>query len=300
MKVLITGATGWLGQAALQAVKKIFPEVSKNDLYLYASRERLHSDPSYGVVKINELTSSKNLPQNLDLFVALALKTRDYAQKMGKYEYLEINEKLIHKHIELLESTNPKNVVLISSGVVSKFFEGTGALDSYTEIKLLEEKLFNEFAKKTNAKLIVLRLWGATGELMTEPLKYAIGNLIYQAETSDQIVIDSEFEVYRRYIDATQMFEVLIHALQKNVSATLNSGGVTVEIGALAELISSKHKKTKRIVRHLDLTREPDLYIPTDSDFDNLANSLGISILGLQDQVALTTKSVKQAMKNRT
>ena len=55
MKVLITGATGGLGHASLQALKKVLPEVKPEDLMLYASRARSHSDPSYGVVKVNEL-----------------------------------------------------------------------------------------------------------------------------------------------------------------------------------------------------------------------------------------------------
>lgn len=298
MKVLITGATGWLGHAALQAIRKILPEVKLEDLHLYASRERSHLDPSFGVVKINQFASSEYTPKNIDLFIGLALKTRDYSMKMVEKEYLESNKALIEMHLELIKSTNPKKIILISSGVVSKYLEGSSPLDPYTEIKLLEEKLFNEFAKQTNSKLIVLRLWGATGELMTEPLKYAIGDLIYQAETTNQIIINSRSEVFRRYTDATQIFEVLIHALQKNYCGTLNSGGVTVEIASLAQLIAKNYRKPLEIVRNLEIGSKPDLYIPTDSEFDDLANSVGVSLLSLEDQIALTAKSVKKAMEN--
>ncbi len=298
MRVLITGATGWLGHAALQAVKKVFPEVRQEDLQLYASRERLHFDPSYGVVKVNDLTMNNYTSKNIDLFIGLALKTRDYSTKMDKQEYLEGNKVLIQKHLEIMESTNPNKVLLISSGVVSQYLEGRQALDPYTEIKLLEEKLYNQFAKKTNSKLIILRLWGATGELMTEPLKYAIGNLIYQAETTGQIIINSKRKVYRRYADATQIFEVLIHAIEKNYCGTLNSGGVTVEIGALAQLISKNYRKSLKIVRDLEFGSKPDLYFPEDSDFDDLAKHVGVRLLSLQDQITLSAKSVKKAMRN--
>jgi nucleoside-diphosphate-sugar epimerase len=196
-----------------------------------------------------------------------------------------------------MQATNPKKIILISSGVVSKYLEGSWPLDPYTEIKLLEEKLFNEFAEQAGSKLIILRLWGATGELMTEPLKYAIGDLIYQAETTNQIVIKSKREVFRRYTDATQIFQVLIRGLQNNFSGTLNSGGVTVEIESLAQLIVNNYQKSIEIVRNLDTGSKPDLYVPTDSDFDNLAKSVGVTLLSLEDQIALTTKSVKQAME---
>jgi len=297
MKVLITGATGWLGHAALQAIKKVLPEVKSEDLNLYASRERLYSDPSFGMVKINEFAWSEHTPNSIDLFIGLALKTRDYAKKMDEKDYLADNKALIEKHIELMQATNPKKIILISSGVVSKYLEGSWPLDPYTEIKLLEEKLFNEFAEQAGSKLIILRLWGATGELMTEPLKYAIGDLIYQAETTNQIVIKSKREVFRRYADATQIFQVLIRGLQNNFSGTLNSGGVTVEIESLAQLIVNNYQKSIEIVRNLDTGSKPDLYVPTDSDFDNLAKSVGVTLLSLEDQIALTTKSVKQAME---
>jgi nucleoside-diphosphate-sugar epimerase len=161
----------------------------------------------------------------------------------------------------------------------------------------LEEKRFDEVAKQINSKLITLRLWGATGELMTEPLKYAIGNLIYQAEKTNQIVINSRNKVFRRYVDATQIFEVLIRAFEQNYCGTLNSGGITVEIESLAKLIAKNYKKHLKIVRELEAGMKPDLYIPTDSEFDNLANSVGVSLRHMDEQIAFTTKSVKRAME---
>jgi nucleoside-diphosphate-sugar epimerase len=197
-----------------------------------------------------------------------------------------------------MKLANPKKIILISSGVVSKYLEGNGPLDPYTEVKILEEKLFNEFAQQTNSKLIILRLWGATGALMTEPLKYAIGNLIHQAETTNQIIINSKTEVFRRYTDATQIFEVLIRAIQMGYSGTLNSGGVMVEIGSLAQRISEFYGKSLEIIRNLESGSEPDFYVPTDSEFDELADSVGVSLLSLEDQIALTAKAVKRAMEN--
>ena len=298
MKIVITGATGWLGHASLQAIKKVMPEVKPEDLILYASRTRSHSDPSFGVVNVLELESSDLSSRKVDLFISLALKTRDYSMKMDEEEYLNSNKALIEKNLELMKLVHPQKIILISSGVVSKYLEGNGPLDPYTEVKILEEKLFNEFAQQENSQLIILRLWGATGALMTEPLKYAIGNLIHQAETTNQMIINSKTEVFRRYTDATQIFEVLIRAIQMGYSGTLNSGGVIVEIKALAQRISDYYGKSIEIVRNLESGGEPDFYVPTDSEFDELAITVGVSLLNLEDQIALTAKSVRQAMEN--
>ncbi len=298
MSLLITGATGWLGHASLQAIKKVMPEVKPKDLILYASRTRSHLDPSFGMVNVQELASSELTSRKVDLFISLALKTRDYSMKMNEKEYLESNQALIEKNLELMKLANPQKIILISSGVVSKYLEGNGTLDPYTKVKILEEKLFNEFAQQTNSKLVILRLWGATGALMTEPLKYAIGNLIHQAETTDQMTINSKTEVFRRYADATQIFEVLIRAIQMGFSGTLNSGGVVVEIGSLAQRISVFFGKSLEIIRNLESGSEPDFYVPTDSEFDELAVSVGVSLLSLEDQIALTAKAVKRAMEN--
>jgi len=297
MKILVTGATGWLGRASLQAIKKVIPAVKAEGIFLYASRERIHSEPSFGDHKVHELKLNSFSPKNIDLFISLALKTRDYSFKVDENEYLKGNKEIIEKNLELIYSTNPRDIILISSGVVSDYLEGKQALDPYTEIKLLEEKLFNEYAKQNNSRLIILRLWGATGELMTEPLKYAIGNLIFQAETSNKIIINSRNEVFRKYSDATQIFEVLLHALQLNYSGTLNSGGTVVEIGILAELIAKIYDKPIEIVRTLEVGSAPDNYVPTDSKFNELAGKVGIDLLSLEDQIRLTVKSVKEAMK---
>jgi nucleoside-diphosphate-sugar epimerase len=297
VKILITGATGWLGQASLQAIKKVMPEVNSEDLYLYASRERTHVVPSFGKIQVHGLKSNIFLPKNIDLFIGLALKTRDYSFKIGEKEYLKSNMEIVARNLELVNATNPRDIILISSGVVSNYLEGKQALDPYTEIKLLEEKLFNEYAKQNNSRLIILRLWGATGELMTEPLKYAIGNLIFQAETSNKIIINSRNEVFRKYSDATQIFEVLLHALELNYSGTLNSGGTVVEIGLLAELIAKLYGKPIEIVRTLEKGISPDDYVPTDSKFNDLASKVGIDLLSLEDQIRLTVKSVNKARK---
>jgi len=85
---------------------------------LYASRTRSHSDPSLGVVKVNELASYEHVPTNVDLFISLALKTRDYSMKMDEEEYLESNKALIEKNLQLMKLANPKKIILISRGVV--------------------------------------------------------------------------------------------------------------------------------------------------------------------------------------
>ena len=71
-----------------------------------------------------------------------------------------------------------------------------------------------------------------------------------------------------------------------------------MEIESLAQLIVNNYQKSTEIVRKLETGSKPDLYFPTDSEFDNLAKSVGVNLLSLEDQIALTTKSVKHAIEN--
>ena len=57
-------------------------------------------------------------------------------------------------------------------------------------------------------------------------------------------------------------------------------------------------QKNIEIKRELDITKQPDLYIPADTKFNELAASLGIKILNLEKQVELTVNSVQRQINS--
>lgn len=294
MKIVITGATGWLGQSATRAIKNLGLISSTHELMLFGSNSRVHEDFTYGDVHIKDLGNWSNDVDSASLFIHFAFKTRDYVEKMASTSYLNENRTILENSIALLKKMKPKSVILVSSGVVSRYEMTSGRSDVglYTEMKILEEGLFTAACAEIGAALFVLRLWGATGESMTEPRKYAIGDLISQALYSEQIKVTSANKVYRRYTDATQLMEVSILAALDGRGEVVDSGGEIIEMGALASRVGDLLAPRKSIVRDELKGLIPDIYLSASVRMEELAGQYSVQFFGIDEQIRQTTLAV--------
>lgn len=294
MKIAITGVTGWLGQSSLHAIRKLRLIESIDELTLFGSRSRIFKDPTYGDLNIQRLREPHTMQGSADLFVHLAFKTRDYLAKMTSTDYMNENRRIIENSIFQLKVSRPKSVILVSSGVVSRHLSTLGQrnLDPYTELKMLEEALFTEACVEIGATLFVLRLWGASGEQMTEPRKYAIGDLIYQALHREQITVTSTNKVYRRYTDASQLMEVSILAAIEGRNEIVDSGGEIIEMGTLASRVGELLSPGKPIMRREILGLVPDVYLSTSVRMEELADKYSVPFYGIDEQIRRTAMAV--------
>jgi hypothetical protein len=149
-------------------------------------------------------------------------------------------------------------------------------------MKMIEEAEIRKTSDEIGANLVNLRLWGATGIHMTEPLKYAIGDLIYQNLTSENLEIQSNYPVYRRYADASQQMEICLRHSLVGAQLTLDSGGRVLEIGDLAEKIIDTLGSEKTVKRSKFINKEPDRSYATSQTMEELARDLDIELLTIE------------------
>jgi hypothetical protein len=159
-------------------------------------------------------------------------------------------------------------------------------------LKLEEEKEIAEVCSSIGANLFVLRLWGASGEEMTEPLKYAIGNLIFQSLNNEIINITSSSLVYRRYADAAEQMQVCIESAISGMSEVIDSGGVIIEMEELADRIRNLLSPHKVVARSLTVGAIPDIYCSNSVRMEGLANGFGIKLSGIDEQILATKLAV--------
>jgi hypothetical protein len=127
---------------------------------------------------------------------------------------------------------------------------------------------------------------------MTEPLKYAIGDLISQALKSPEISIQSKNLVYRRYVDAAEAMAVSLLAAKNGFSGVLDSGGTIVEMMTLVSEIMSSLDISKQVTRPHLSGATPDLYFSTSTLFEELAVGFGVKLSNLEVQIKETKKAV--------
>ena len=169
-KVLITGATGWLGRETVARVLEgKLGGISKNDLLLASSNGRdleLDSLGVFATVPLSEMSHTKST-EVIDGLVHLAFITKDKTAEYSLSDYVAKNIELISAACKIIEREKPKWVVVVSSGAIidrsTMEIENNVLRNPYGFCKRIEEALIAESARKVGANIVIGRLWGGTG-----------------------------------------------------------------------------------------------------------------------------------------
>jgi len=297
-KVLVTGATGWLGRETVARVLEgKFEGITQSDLLLASSNGRdleLDSLGVYPTVALENL-SHRESTNSLEGLVHLAFITKDKTTQYSFSEYVAKNIELISAACEIIERDKPKWVVVVSSGAIidraTLEIENNVVRNPYGFCKRIEEALIAESARKVGANIVIGRLWGGTGLYMPVKRAYAISDFIESAKESGAIRINSGGDVIRRYCDAGDFMEVLVRSAIQGDTATLDSGGSIIEVGELAKMISARMDDIS--ISRSEVPTAVDDYYPRGSEFEELAKSVGVQLHGIDEQVLRTLKSHK-------
>ena len=297
-KVLVTGATGWLGRETVARVLEgKFEGITQSDLLLASSNGRdleLDSLGVYPTVALENL-SHRESTNSIEGLVHLAFITKDKTTQYSFSEYVAKNIELISAACEIIERDKPKWVVVVSSGAIidraTLEIENNVVRNPYGFCKRIEEALIAESARKVGANIVIGRLWGGTGLYMPVKRAYAISDFIESAKESGAIRINSGGEVIRRYCDAGDFMEVLVRSAIQGDTTTLDSGGSIIEVGELAKVISARLGEIS--ISRSEVPTAVDDYYPRGSEFEELAKSVGVQLHGIDEQVLRTLKSHK-------
>jgi nucleoside-diphosphate-sugar epimerase len=294
-EIIISGASGWVGKEVISLVdQKRLAGFTGSNLRLFSSNGR----PIKLANKLEFLTSvfevecSSGKQLSPEGFIHLAFLTRDKLKSFSLNDYLRINLELISKACQIIESYQPKWIVMVSSGAI--FDRESGEIESNLEknpygfCKRLEELLLVDAAKRVGANIVIGRLWGASGEQMPPNAEYALSDFIESARLQNGIQIKSGGEVMRRYVDAGEFMEVLIKLATSGESRIIDSGGDVVEIGELSHLVAEHFPGTS--VSRSKIPTETDDYYPKNQEFNELAKDLGVGLSTINEQVSRTVK----------
>jgi nucleoside-diphosphate-sugar epimerase len=292
-QIVITGASGWLGKETISVLSN-----TDFELKLFASEKKNINLLENGNVEANSL-DSVNVIGNCEGFIHLAHLTKDKVSKLGQQNFIYENLLLTSKAAQIIHSSKPKWVVLVSSGAIfdpiNKEIDSNIATNPYGFGKRVEELIVRNACEIAGSNLVIGRLWGASGKLMVPNSAYALSDLIQNAIIHRQININSPYDVFRKYVNAAQFMEVLVKSAQSGRNLTINSGGFLVEIGEVAKLVAARVVKTKIIRPNYDGS-QPNTYYPKDEEFNALASEMGIKLLSIDDQIDLTIRGHKQQL----
>ena len=106
-------------------------------------------------------------------------------------------------------------------------------------------------------------------------------------------MINSNFQVKRRYCDVDQLIDLLLALSSENKSVCFDSGGPLVELHELARIVKETLNSNSRIVsKQFDKDSTPDNYFSDSKYFEMLIEqSLKQDPLSIEAQIIKTAKN---------
>jgi len=288
-RILITGASGWIGRETISILKPILGDDFSHRVTLSGSRDAIIvvDAHTHHVRRLQDI----NADQKFDVVIHLAFLTQDRVLELGADEFSRQNRDLTSMVYHLCQKTGVEYIFLASSGaadpqVWADYKDASKKL--YGQLKMDEEELFQSLE---GAFVEVGRIWSVSGAHMQKPEKYALGDFIIQAKSTGKIEMHTAAPVERAYVDAGEMMSVFLLNLLKGGTGTIDSGGFKTSLQNLAKLILNDiHPGGKLILPPESSTASDDIYVPNLVPFNNLAQSLGINLSSLEEQIRTTAK----------
>jgi nucleoside-diphosphate-sugar epimerase len=286
-RVLVTGASGWLGRTALDLLAPLgLPALA------LAGRPRTIrvGDREVECRGWDEREVAAFAPT---VVLDCAFLTRDRVADMSLDEYVAVNRGLTDRLVYATRLPGVRLALTVSSGAAvypHDALDGPIEDNPYGYLKREAELRLAQAAAETGAVPVVARAWSISGAHVQKPQAYALGSMIRAAD-SGAIRIMARRPVFRRYVLAEELLSVAI--AEGGVGpATIDSGGELVEMAELAARVAAVVNPDAVITRDEVDPANPDRYHSDGRDWERRCLSRGFHGATLERQIEITARGV--------
>jgi nucleoside-diphosphate-sugar epimerase len=286
-RVLVTGASGWLGRTALDLIAPLgLPTLA------LASRSRMIR-VSGRDVECRTWDDREVSAFGPTVVLDCAFLTKGFATTMPLADYVATNRLLTERLLYATRLPQVRLALTVSSGAAVHPHDAySGALEDnpYGYLKREAEQRLMEAAADTGAVPVVARAWSISGAHVQDPQNFALGSMI-RAAAEGSIRITANRPVFRRYVLAEELLAVGI-AEGAIGATTVDSGGELVEMNDLAHRIAAVVNPGAHISRAGMEAVNPDRYHSDGCDWDDHCRRLHFVGASLEEQIEITARGV--------
>jgi nucleoside-diphosphate-sugar epimerase len=280
-RVLVTGASGWLGRSLMA---RLLPESSRLGFEVHgvagSSRAVRCTGTSFDVESWDDGAVAAWSPTVL---VHAAFVTRDHLDHVPEPEFEERNRSLTSRALRVASLPSIRSVVHVSSGAAV-----AEEPDVYGRLKREQEQRFAEVAVPGGPAVVNARVWSVSGPCCPKPDAFAFVSFVRDALTTGSIHVHAQGEVWRRYVDAGEFMDLALLAAIDGRTMTIDSTGDLVELHDLAARVASILGAT--VTSSPPADGIPPSRYHSDSDvMAGLASEWARPLSGLADQIVRTS-----------
>lgn len=302
-KIIVTGATGWVGRSFLDALQQIIPSAHFNSQVLaigskqstlkstaYPQEEEIQV-PVFSLNQLPGLVADKPI-----WLIHSAFLTKDRLSAYGKNDFVRINQSITSIVCDAISRASSARVVEISSGAALASLERKedsleSAKDPYGFLKLQEESLISALAETQ-----VFRIFALSGRFIRNPKAFALGDFLLNALMRRDIRIQSSSPVIRGYVNASDVARCALSWLFSGDAAASPCAAVNeiVSLSSLAVDISKLYALPPAIIP--ELRGSPSSYSYSPLVFITMCLNYAFSPMPLREQIFDTADGIKKLM----
>jgi UDP-glucuronate decarboxylase len=298
-RVIVTGASGWLGRAALELLAhSLGPDWSGRVEAFGSSARRLILRNGVEIQQ-HALSDICALTPQPSLLLHFAYLTREKVDGMSPDDYIATNRKITRIVLDAGVRAGVERSVVTSSGAVHAALAAPTSQDPallYGRLKLEDEALFAAFAQAAPVRrALAVRLFNLSGPYINKP--YALSSFIQQA-AAGRISVQARAPVIRSYTSAANLLGVCFGNLLSDDAERFlcieTAGEREVEMDTLAKAVRAVVNPAAALARSAPDGSPADRYVGDGRIYRALMRQYGVTEDLLPRQIADTADYLRE------
>lgn len=296
-RIVLTGASGWLGRATLDLLQNALGDAFVERVFCFGSRQAELRLSETQLIMQRPLTDLIKLPCQPTYLLHFAFLTKDRAETMPEAIYCAANRVIRQSVLDALDPIGVKAAFIASSGA-ARFADDVlakPAMRLYGTLKQEDEYAFAAWAEGRDKSLVITRIFNLSGPHINKLPSYALSSFILDALAGGPVIVQARHDVRRGYVAIRELMSLAFALLLERRGEVIrfDSGGDNIEVGELASAIASRMGcSAERPCRD---GGPADVYLGDDRNYQRLLDRHGIDRVSLAEQIDETAAFLKHA-----
>ncbi len=297
-RIVITGASGWLGQTTLHLLADTFGRrwVAENVCCFGSKAGNIALEKDWSVAQA-PISAIGALDRKATWLCHYAFLTKDRAASMDENTYRAANQRITGSVYDALDAIGCNRIFLASSGAARRA-DDEGAPDDlrlYGGMKRDDEHRFAEWAAGRDGRATVnARIFSLSGAFMNKHQAYALASFILAALADRSIKVSAARPVFRSYVDARELVTLAFAEMARAITGVtaFDSGGVPMEMHDIAIAVSNEINQVA-VERASMTSAVGDHYYGDNDYYQALLSRHGLQHLAFPDQIKRTAAFIQ-------
>ena len=295
-RIVITGPTGWIGNAFMAAVARDYEPEWAGRVALFGSSARSIVAPDGTRIEMRRLDALCAADVDDAIVVHLAYLTKEKVELLGEHAFNKTNLAIDNLVLSALNQAHPRAVFVASSGAAAAAADGRDN-HPYGLAKLKQEDRFLAWGQQSGVPVLAGRIYNLAGPWINKLGAYALSAFIVQALAERRITIEATVPVYRSYLHVNDLCRLVLATLDDRTApahAIDLCGAQEVEMADVAQAVAHVCGLSQADIARgeIDFDR-PARYLGDPAATEALARHAGVALLPFVNQVGDTVRFVR-------